>query len=467
LSPFFKSPMADFGYDVADYTDVDPVFGTLSDFDAMMEAANAHSIRVIVDFVPNHSSDEHPWFIASRSSRDNPKRDWYMWHDPAPDGGPPTNHVGFFQGSVWEWDEQTEQYYMHMFLVEQPDLNWRNPDVKAAMHDVLRFWMDRGVSGFRLDAITTLIKQENLRDLPEEGLTLTGAKLLSVLDQIHNQPEMHEILQGFRQVLDDHEQDAVLVGETNVSNFDELMQFYGPALNEVQLPQNLSTFLLPWDAVVMQEHLTEYYSALPDGAVPSIVFGNHDRERLATRYAVENARSAHLLMLTMWGVPTIYYGDELGMPDGTILPHQRQDPFVGEGLNAGVGRDPQRTPMQWDEAPNAGFTTPDAEPWLPIGTTFASNVAKQERDATSTLAFNRALLTLRRESAALSHGSLQFLTPPAAGLIAYERRAPGERMLVAVNFGDDPVAVDISGVSSWVEVVLSTAIDSPSPRGAG
>jgi alpha-glucosidase len=468
ISPFFRSPMADFGYDIADYCDVDPVFGSMSDFDALLADAHDLGIRVIIDFVPNHTSDRHPWFVESRSSRDNPKRDWYIWRDPKPDGGPPTNLVGFFAGSAWTLDEATGQYYLHMFLEEQPDLNWRNPEVVAAMHDVLRFWLDKGVDGFRLDAITVLIKREPLSDLPGDPLSLTGRDLLLELTEIHNQPELHDILQGFRRVLDEYDGDRVLIGETNAAYFDELVEFYGSELDEIQLPMNLTTLLLPWEAQTMRRSLAEYYDALPPRAVPSIVFGNHDRSRLATRFGPENARAANALLLTLWGVPTMYYGDELDMVDGRVMSEQRQDPFFGEAHNVGSGRDPERTPMQWDDSKHAGFTGDDVAPWLPVKTTFHSSVAAQENDPASTLNFCRELLALRRRSPALQVGSLRFMNCPHDDLLVYERKADGERLLVAVNFGAASHVCDLLPIVDNAEVLLSSRTVAPakldSPR---
>lgn len=455
LSPFFRSPMADFGYDVADYTDVDPIFGTMADFDALLATAKALGIRVVVDLVPNHTSDQHPWFVAARSSRDNPQRDWYIWRDPQPDGTPPTNLVGFFKGSAWTLDAATGQYYLHMFLEQQPDLNWRNPAVAAAIHDVLRFWLDKGVDGFRLDAITVLIKAEPMRDLPQAALSATGLDLLKLLDRVHNQPELHPILKDFRNITDAYAHDPVLIGETNVVDFTELRQFYGDN-DEIHLPMNLDTLTLPWDAATIRASVASYYAALGPGNWPSIVLGNHDRGRLATRYGHENHRSANLLLLTLWGVPTMYYGDEIGMVDGDILPEQRQDPFVGELTNAGSGRDPERTPMQWDTTPNAGFTAPGVTPWLPVATTSDANVAAQDNDPASTLNLCRDLLRLRRASAALQTGSIQFMNGEAADLLLYQRTSGDEALLVVINFGGEAHTLDLSQIAASATCLVAT-----------
>lgn len=461
ISPFFKSPMADFGYDVSDYRDIDPIFGTMDDFDAMLKTANDLNIRIIVDFVPNHSSNEHPWFLESRSSHDNPKRDWYIWRDPKPDGSPPNNLVGFFGGSVWTFDEQTGQYYLHMFLEEQPDLNWRNPEVVTAMNDVLHFWLQKGVAGFRLDAITILIKQEPLHDLPEDALTATGLDLLLRLNQMHNQPELHDILRDFRTILDSYDGERILIAETNAGSFEELVGFYGENLDGIQLPMNLRTLNLEWDAKLVAESITEYFASLPHGATPNFVFGNHDQPRLVNRFGEANHRSANMLLLTLWGAPTMYYGDELGMSDGHILPEQRQDPFVGEAGNVGSGRDPERTPMQWDSSPNAGFTDEDVTPWLPINTTFQSNVAEQEANPQSTLNFCKQLLEIRHESDALRFGSIQFMDSPADDLLIYERKIDEEHLLVIINFEGNSHTLDLSALTDNAIVLLSSKMDNP------
>ena len=461
ISPCYRSPMVDFGYDIADYCDIDPLFGTMADFDALLADAHAAGLRVIMDYVPNHTSDQHAWFLESRSSHENPKRDWYMWEDPKPDGSPPNNLTGFFEGSIWEYDEATAQYYLHMFLKEQPDLNWRNPEVVAAMHNVLRFWLDKGVDGFRLDAITVLVKEETLSDIPEESVGVTGADLLAHLTEIHNHPGLHPVLKGFRSVLNEYSGDRMMIGENYTATFEELIGFYGDQLDEIHLPMNLQTLLLPWDAHTMRASLEEYYAVLPAGAIPSLVFGNHDRSRLASRFGAENHRSAHTLLLTLWGVPTLYYGDELGMVDAAILPEQRQDPFVGEAENVGVGRDPERTPMQWDATESAGFCPSDVMPWLPVNTTFTSNVADQENDPASSLAYNQRLLALRHESAALTVGTLRFIDVDADNLLVYLRESDGERLAVVVNFGADTHTVNLDGLGDHAEVRLSSYMDNP------
>ncbi len=463
ITPFFRSPMADFGYDVSDYCAIDPIFGTMDDFDALLADAHAMGIRVIVDFVPNHTSDQHEWFVESRSSRANPKRDWYIWKDPNPDGTPPNNWDSFFGGSAWTLDERTGQYYLHMFLEQQPDLNWRNPNVIAAMSDVLHFWLKKGVDGFRLDAITILIKHEDFPDMPldEDGAFYGGDLLLQLVD-VHNQPDLHPILRRFRAITDSYPGDRVLIAETGAASFDELMQFCGGQLDEVQLPMNLNTMLLPWDARTMRASISDYYACLLPGAVPNFVFGNHDQSRFTTRFGDQHHRAINALLMTLWGVPTLYYGDELGMPDGRILLHQQKDPFTVQYSDFGLGRDPERTPMQWDDTPNAGFTPPNVEPWLPIRTTFASSVAAQSADPASTLHFCKRLIQLRRQFRALHQGSIRFVDDHHPDVLIYLREFEDERILILVNFGALLHSVDTSTLASRAELLLTSRMDTPS-----
>ncbi|MFN8527388.1 MAG: alpha-amylase family glycosyl hydrolase [Anaerolineae bacterium] len=467
ITPFFRSPMADFGYDVADYCDVDPVFGTMADFDAMLHDAHAMGIRVIVDFVPNHTSSQHPWFLESRSSRDNPKRNWYIWHEGRTDDHgnrlPPNNWETFFGGSAWTFDDATGQYYLHMFLEQQPDLNWRTPEVVAAMQDVLHFWLRKGVDGFRLDAITILIKHDEFPDMPDdEDDTLYGGDLLLRLVDVHNQPELHPILRGFRAITDSYSGDRVLIAETGAADFEELMEFCGSELNEIQLPMNLNTMLLPWSANTMRQSIEAYYAALHPGATPNFVFGNHDKSRFATRYGDENHRAINTMLLTLWGAPTLYYGDELGMPDGRILPEQQKDPFITRYSEFGLGRDPERTPMQWDDSPNGGFCSPHAEPWLPMFTRFPSSVAAQETDPTSTLNYCKQLIRLRRQFAALQDGSIRFIdTAEKSDEVLVYLRESHERILVAINFGGASRVIDVSALSGHASPLLSSRLDTP------
>lgn len=454
ISPIYPSPMADFGYDVADYTAIDPRFGTLEDFDSLLKAAHDRGLRLLLDFVPNHSSDQHPWFLESRASRDNPKRDWYIWRDPAPEGGPPNNWISDFGGPAWEWDAATGQYYYHAFLKEQPDLNWRNPELRQAMLDVLRFWFDRGVDGFRIDVLWHMIKHADFPDNPANpAFTPAMGEMHRVL-QLHStdQPEVHGIAADMRRVTDGYPE-RVLVGEIYLP-VERLMRYYGEGEPGVHLPFNFQLIEAPWDARGLAGLIADYETALPAGGWPNWVLGNHDRPRAATRFGPAQARVAAMLLLTLRGTPTIYYGDEIGMEDVAIPPGQVQDPRELREPGIGLGRDPVRTPMAWDSSANAGFSA--ATPWLPLHADWATrNVAAQREDPRSMWRLYRDLLALRRSRAALSVGD--WLPIECAGnLLAYERRHRDERLLVVLNLGDAPESFAIPEWAEGLEVLLTT-----------
>jgi glycosidase len=458
LSPFYPSPMADFGYDVSDYVGVDPIFGDLATFDALVAAAHARGLRVVVDYVPSHTSDQHPWFRASRASRDDPHRDWYVWRDPKPDGSPPNNWAATFGGSAWQWDVHTAQYYLHSYLPEQPDLNWRNSAVRAAMFDVLRFWLDRGVDGFRMDALGRIMKDPLLRDNPPNPAAAGDFhKQLGEYDrQLHRNdqrhPDIHAVLRDLRGVLDAYEVDGqprLAIGEIHIYDLTELGSYYGAALDELHLPFNFGLLKLPWAARAIRAHVDAYEAALPPGAWPNYVLGNHDESRIATRLGRQHAPLAMLLLLTLRGTPTLYYGDELGMEDVPVPPERVQDPWGLRVPGLGLGRDPQRAPMSWSAAPNAGFCPPDVEPWLPITPDLGRvNVETQLGDPRSQLALTRRLLTLRRSSPALVHGVYRALDWPGVSEACYlfvreageqepdNQEIGQQRLLVALNFSD-------------------------------
>ena len=434
--------MADFGYDISDYRDVDPIFGTLDDLDRLITSAHASGLKVILDFVPNHTSSEHPWFLESRSARDSAKRDWYLWADPRPDGGPPTNWRSIFGGSGWEPDERTGQSYFHSFLREQPDLNWRNPEVRTAMDEVLRFWLDRGIDGFRVDVIWLMIKDDQLRDDPAvpgfDGDPTSSAGLIRRYTS--DRPEVHDIIAGMRATLDRYG-DRVLIGEIYLP-VERLVTYYGadPRHPEVHLPFNFQLVEVPWTADDIGEAILGYEAALPPGGWPNWVLGNHDQPRIATRVGPRQARVAAMLLLTLRGTPTIYYGDELGMTDVPIPAGLEQDPARFHGPTG--GRDPERTPMRWDGTPSAGFTS--GRPWLPIGEVGSVNVADQRGDARSMLSLYRRLLALRREEPALAVGDWAPIQA-RGGVLAYERMALGRRFIVALELAGEPANVDLKG----------------------
>ncbi|MDX1531807.1 MAG: alpha-amylase family glycosyl hydrolase [Rhodothermales bacterium] len=452
LSPIFPSPMADFGYDVSDYTGVHPLFGTMEDFDRLLDACHGRGLKLLLDLVPNHSSDRHPWFEEARSSRDSPKRDWYLWADPGPDGGPPNNWLSVFGGSAWEWDEATGQYYYHAFLKEQPDLNWRNPEVVEAMLDVMRFWFDKGVDGFRIDVLWHIIKDADLRDNPKnpdyrEGEELPFYQLVPAYST--DQPEVHDLAAKMRRVADAHD-GRVLIGEIYLP-IEQLVTYYGEEGGGVHLPFNFHLITLPWDARAIDRAINEYEGALPEGAWPNWVLGNHDKSRIATRAGQAQAPVAAVLLLTLRGTPTMYYGDEIGMHDVDVPVDRMQDP-EGERLGPKFSRDPVRTPMQWDASDGGGFTS--GTPWLPLADDYRErNVEAQRADPDSLLSLYRRLLDLRSGRPPLAVGA--YLPLPADGdVIGYVREWEGDRLLVALNLGGDPQELRAEGRSGTV--VLGT-----------
>ena len=468
LSPIYPSPMLDFGYDVADYTDVDPRFGSLGDFDRLVGQAHARGLRVILDLVPNHTSDQHPWFLDSRSSRDAPKRDWYIWRDPAPDGGPPNNWVSYF-GAGWTLDEPTGQYYFHQFREQQPELNYANPAVLEAMLGVMRFWLDRGVDGFRVDVIALLAKDERFLDEP---VNPDYSPDLHEYFRVHhvyteNQPAVHDYIRAMRGVLDEYGE-RVMIGE--LDPFEGYLDYYGADLDEVHLPFNFNLFFVPWQAAAVRRTADTYDAALPAGAWPNWVVGNHDRRRIASRAGIGQARVAQMLLLTMRGTPFCYYGDELGMADSPVPVDRLRDTVGYDPAEAPrFSRDPQRTPMQWDASrPNAGFTPPEVVPWLPVAPDSAAvNVAVEAADDRSILALFRRLTALRMEQPALSVGDYRSHDAGNPDVFAYERRHAGTRLLVALNFTADPTVVDLRAVSSNGIALLSTELDRTGPEDLG
>ncbi|GAB4580869.1 MAG: alpha-amylase family glycosyl hydrolase [Anaerolineales bacterium] len=459
LSPINPSPMKDFGYDVADYCDIEPMFGDLATFDRLIAEAHQRGIKVLMDWVPNHSSDEHPWFIESRSSRNNPKRDWYIWRDPKPDGSPPNNWGSFFGGPAWTFDEKTGQYYLHQFVPGQPELNWRNPALKKAMLDTLRFWLDRGVDGFRMDVIGLIIKDEHLRDNPPNPNApphLPENDLFSRLLQVYNmdQDDVHPVLNEIRQVLDAYD-DRVAIGEL-WGPIERWIKYYGEQGDEIHLPFNFRLMHQPWNASAMRASVEEMEAALPSFAWPNYVLGNHDQIRLATRFGGQaQARVAAMMLLTLRGTPTIYYGEELGMENGIIPPEKIQDP---QGINLGAERtrDVSRTPMQWDTTAYAGFST--VEPWLPVSADYQTrNVAVMLDDPTSILTLYRKLLALRKATPALNVGSYTTVNTSAENCFVYRRTDGPEHYLIALNFSGDPQLLALSAAKGTY--ILSTHLD--------
>jgi alpha-glucosidase len=455
LSPIYPSPMKDFGYDISDYCDIDPLFGTLADFDELTAELHKHGMKIVLDFVPNHTSDEHPWFRESRSSRDNPKRAWYIWRNPGPNGAPPNNWLSQFGGEAWEYDGVTGQYYYHAFLKEQPDLNWRNPEVQEAMLDVLRFWLDRGVDGFRVDVIWHIVKDSEFRNNEPDPNYHPGQAPARRLLATYNtdRPEVHQIIERMRGVLDEYD-DKMMVGEVYLP-MERLVTYYGSQGSGVHLPFNFQLIELPWHARAIAEAIERYEGLLPPYGWPNWVLGNHDNPRIATRIGIGQARVAAMMLLTLRGTPTMYYGDELGMHNVPMPPDRVQDPFEKNVPGLGLGRDPSRTPMQWSDGAHAGFS--EGEPWLPIAEDFTScNVVTERQDSRSMLTLYRRLLELRRREPALNIGS--YTAVPAQGnLLAYRRQSGGTRFLIVLNLGNEDAV--LTGAVPAEKIELSTYLD--------
>jgi alpha-glucosidase len=456
LSPFYPSPMADAGYDVSNYRDVHPMFGDLATFDRLLKRAHQAHLKVIIDFVLNHTSDEHQWFLESRSGREDPRRNWYVWRDPKPDGSPPNNWLSVFGGSAWRMDDRTGQYYLHSFLEEQPDLNWREPAVKAAMFDAMRFWLDRGVDGFRLDAAHFIMKDPHEADNPPNTTgRVTGHKPLGAYDaQLHvrdkGHDDLHQIFREMRVLLNEYTPARTALAEMHIFDFAQLASYYGRALDELNMPANFGLLKAPWTAAGVRGVADGIDSALPPGAWPNYVLGNHDDTRLATRLGDERCPQAAVVLLTLRGSPTLYYGDEIGIHEAVIPFAKQRDPW--RDAEPTLIRDGCRTPMQWSPAPGAGFSSA-RETWLPLGADYENrNVESQLRDPDSLLGLYRRLLRFRRSSAALRHGHYRSVDPVPADAFVFERVYSGERVVVAINFSPRALSIDMRGLTARVMV---------------
>lgn len=438
LSPIYPSPMADFGYDISNYCDIDPMFGNLDEFDELVLEAKKSNIKIVMDYVANHSSDKHAWFKESLSSRTSSKRNWYVWADPAKDGGPPNNWLSIFGGSAWEFDENTEQYYLHTFLKEQPDLNWRNAEVKEAMMDVLRFWIERGVEGFRTDAYAHVMKDEKLRDEPINPNYKKGdwefTKLNHTLTQ--RQPDLEKLYKYFDEVFDEYPDRELFMVTEDYAGIDDINWHYSHSNNNRFAPLNLGFSELAWNPENVQKSVNSYLTGLSDEYWPNFALGNHDLKRVSHRAGSDSTRIAALLQITLKGIPIIYYGDEIGMTDVYIPRDKIQDPvsFRDEDKE---GRDPQRTPMQWDSTANAGFSI--VEPWLPVGDNYkVINVETERGDSNSLLTLYKELISIRTKSSALNAGNYQVNKTNNKNLMSYWRESEDEKLLIVINFSDKP-----------------------------
>ncbi len=475
ITPVNSSPMVDNGYDISNYYDICPTFGTLEDFDALVEGAHRRGIKVIFDLVINHTSDQHDWFVESCASRENPKYDWYLWQDPDPDGDVPNNWRSYFGGSGWTFNEQRQQYYFHSFNQNQPDLNWCNPEVKAAVFDIVRFWLDRGVDGFRLDASSVYSKDPHFRDNPLK-FEATDAMKYRNFHHLYTRdlPENHDIIREIRSILEEYD-NRVLIGETFIDDTTiESNSFYGEHLDELHLPCTFKFALNPWHPGFLQLEMQNKERTTPTGAWPLYFTDNHDIPRHLSRWfdcslsnnASDIAKGIAALLLTVRGTPILYYGQELGLFNKTDIPPEQTSDYAVMDRDTDEPtpppRDGARTPMQWDASPQAGFSFgKDSQPWLPVHEDYAeNNVETQLKDPHSVLNFYRALLRIRKHSPALRQGKWQPLIDYPHEQFAYLREADDETVLVVINYAearqlktDKPIQPEC-----W-EVLLSNQFD--------
>jgi alpha-glucosidase len=452
LSPMYPSPQVDFGYDISNYEAIDPQYGTMADFDRLVAEAKKRNIRIILDMVMNHTSDKHPWFIESESSRTNPKRDWYIWRDGKGPGVPPNNWQSAFGHSAWEYQDKTKQWYYHKFYIQQPDLNWRNPQVEKAMFGTVSFWLKKGVAGFRFDAIPTLFEDPGLKDekiLP--GTNVYGdPNIYGSLTE--NLPEVHDVMRRLRKLSDSFPGDRVLIGETYLPNVQELDKWYGGARHdELHMPMDMQVgFLNKLDVNTMRQRINDAEHNI-DGNQPLFVFDNHDNVRSLNRYGdgthdTDIARVVATILLTSQSTALMYYGEELGMTTTTpTRVEDVKDPVGRTGWPKDKGRDGERTPMQWNASQEAGFTTSD-HPWLPIPPSAKTvNVADEVKDTTSLLNWYKMLIELRRDNPALHDGTLTMLNTGNDKVLSWERvQAGSPTVVVATNFTAEPQTIDLS-----------------------
>ena len=462
LSPFYPSPMADFGYDVSNYMDVDPLFGTLNDFKKLLYEAHRRGLEVIVDFIPNHTSNEHPWFVESRSSRTNTKRDWYVWRDAKANGSPPNNWLSVFGGSAWQFDDTTGQYYLHSFLDKQPDLNWDNPEVRHAMKAQMQFWVDLGVDGFRVDAVSWISKDVEFRDEPPNpdyrpGVDDPNHALLHTRSEAG--PKLYKYLKEMASVLEE-KGTGIMITEAYPQEWDDIdiyRDFYQHVNPAYSAPFNFTGIFSPWTAGSFRGVIDDFQRSVEPEDLPIYCLGNHDKPRLASRIGTKQSKIAAMLLLTLPGMPTIYYGDELGMQDVPIRPDQVQDPFEKNVPGKGLGRDPGRTPMAWENTKLGGFTQ-NNQPWLPLGDLKQTPpVAAQAEQPLSHLNLYKRLLAYRKHHEALRIGTYKSIGAPP-DIFSFVRETENERLLVLLNYSAKEVAVP---VEVYPEVQISTHADLP------
>jgi alpha-glucosidase len=441
LTPIYPTPFRDFGYDISDYCDIDPVYGSSEDFDRLVAGLHGANIRLIMDLVPNHTAAEHPWFQDSRASRDNPKADWYLWADPADNGGPPNNWLSRFGGSAWQWNGAREQYYYHSFLPEQPDLNWRNPEVQAAIAAVMRYWLERGVDGFRVDASAVLIKDALLRDNPPDpkadAKTPPPQRYTPLFTD--DRPETMNCIEMLRSVIDKYD-GRLLCGEVQ-GKTDRIGHFYGDGRPRLHLPLNFALLDSAWSTFALQATIDAYYNALPEHAWPVWVIGGHDKHRIASKIGQAQARVLAMMLFTLRGTPIFYMGDELGMERVHIPEDRVRDPFAIKVKGFDLGRDPERAPLRWDDSPRGGFT--DGEPWLPLGKPDV-NVKRLRDHPSSIVNLYRELIALRHATPCLMQGDFHPIRAQN-DVLAYRRSLGAEQVLVLLNIAGEPRRWDCGG----------------------
>lgn len=465
FSPFFVSPQKDFGYDIANYCAIDPSYGTMEDFDELVQACHKRGIRVMLDLVVNHTSDQHPWFLESRSSKNNPKRDWYIWRD-GKGKRPPNNWRSLFSGSAWEWDEHTGQYYLHSFLKEQADLNWANPEVEEAIHGVIRFWLDRGVDGYRLDVAHAYCKDQQFRSNPPFwkrppldkqilqdkaffDKTIARFGLPDFQDKKYNlhQPETHTILRGFRRVFNEYP-GTTSIGEVDADFPETAVSYYGKG-DELHMNFEFNFLECPWAAGAFRRAVERWLSLLPAGCWPAWTLSNHDRVRAISRHGRNGAEDQQakllaMMLLTLPGTPFIYYGEEIGMKDPKLPKRLIQDPVGLKLWPLHKGRDSQRTPMHWDPSEKAGFTS--GEPWLPVGPELDTrNVVVQSANPASLLSFWRNLIWLRKQKSALLEGTYRAVTENIPEDCYVYSRTGQQKLLVCLNFSSKTRTIALPG----------------------
>lgn len=457
ISPFYKSPMADHGYDVSDYKSIDPAFGTMETFERLVKELHKRDIKVIVDFVGNHTSSQHTWFKESQSSRENPKRDWYVWHDPKPDGDVPNNWLSVFGGSAWTYDEKTKQYYLHSFLKEQPDLNWNNPEVRKEMMNTLDFWVSKGVDGFRIDAIQHFLEDSEWKDdtLNPQFTQKTDDPYQTLLHD-HSRVDIEKMttLGSFVTEALNTYPDIFIIGEAYIGPKD-LQKFYQLCPNNRFAPFNFTLISTPWNVADFKNTIDSYQAILTPENIPNYVFGNHDISRVATRIGEAKARITSFLQFTLPGMPFVYYGEEIGMTNGAI-PFEAVKDFLSKFFHGfHPGRDLERTPMQWDDSPHAGFS--NSKPWLPVNGNYKTvNVEHEKNDPLSMLSHYKSLIRVRKSTPVLRDGTYIARQSKSPNIFSFERILGDERFIILANFGDNIEKEDITVFEKAPSLIFST-----------